>query len=541
MSSFTNAIEAGRAFLKVVVDDADVAKGFERVQAKLNTIGQKMQKWGAITAGVSSAVVGSIAAAAKSFATAGAAIDDMSKRTGFGAKSLSALSYAAQQSGTDINAIEKAIRGMEKFMLGASRGGAGFAMTLDEIGVSLQDLQGANPERQFQLLSEAIAGVDDPTQRAALAMKVFGKSGADLLPLLTEGKDGIAALRAEAHRLGLVLTDEDVAAAAKLDDALARLSVQAEMAFNQIGAAVAGPLTDFGDKISESLAGVIDFIKAHRDLVTAIAAIGAAAIVATGLLAALGTALTIATKGVGGLSKAIGFLVANPMLAGLAAVAEAFYEIGKAATAAEKAIAAGRSFGVPGVASVDRDAIRAGIRAGANQFPSASHVATPTVTSGTPTPNLNTPRIDPMQQINANLGINGHDLGGGVSGKNKFNRRMKDWADAVAGTASALNPLGGLGLGDAAGKAARFGKRALAGDVDVAALGEDFGKQAAELMGGVGRFFSGKTSMSSLGTFSAGAVGSLQTGPADQLLDVSKQQLATLNRIERKDSNWGAT
>lgn len=560
MSSFSNAIEAGRAFLKVVIDDADVAKGFERLQNKLNILGQKMQKWGAISTAVSGAIIGTIGAAAKSFASAGAAIDDMTKRTGFSAKTLGELSYAAEQSGANLAGLEKAVKGMEKFMLGASRGGAGFTATLAEIGVKLADIEGQSPERQFQVLSEAIAGVDDETRRGALAMKVFGKSGADLLPMFIEGADGIAALREEAQRLGLVMTEEDVEAAAKLDDAIARLSAQATMAFNQIGAAVAGPLTEFGDKLSDLIASAIEFIKENPNLVSAIAAISAAAGVASVALVGVGTALT--------------FIAAHPVITALAGITVAIVSLNEALKGfgewladtpeaqrlkedlkeardilkemeeAEARMAAAKNAPNPQPFKNDdgetvggpNGKFSNGVGWGNNTDPNKDLITLGPLSSGGP---------EGGGGGFGNLLLGDAMRAAGLPGDNgaaKLKKRLSGWASAAANAANVLNPLAGVDVGGIAGDAKRFGKKALAGKVDWKELGDDAMKGVGDGWKSFNELLFGKTDVASTGTFNANAVASLQGGNLDQqMLNVLQRQLGIQERMERKGDGWGAT
>lgn len=102
---------------------------------------------------------------------------------------------------------------------------------------------------------------------------LFGKAGKELLPLLNEGATGIAALQARAKELGLTLTDDDVVAADALDDSLGELWAQVKAVSLQVGAAIAGPLTDFVAKASEILTWVIAFIKENPNLIRAIAAV----------------------------------------------------------------------------------------------------------------------------------------------------------------------------------------------------------------------------------------------------------------------------
>ena len=77
-----------------------------------------------------------------------------------------------------------------------------------------EDLKNLSPEQQFQTLANALAGVENASEKAALAQKVFGKAGTELLPLFAEGEAGMAALREQAQSLGIVMSTEAAAGAA---------------------------------------------------------------------------------------------------------------------------------------------------------------------------------------------------------------------------------------------------------------------------------------------------------------------------------------
>ena len=83
--------------------------------------------------------------------------------------------------------------------LNASNGQAKATATFKRLGVELDSFRRMTPEEQFDLLASKIASIEDPTTRAAEAMKVFGSDGQKLLPLFASGADGLAQMREEAR------------------------------------------------------------------------------------------------------------------------------------------------------------------------------------------------------------------------------------------------------------------------------------------------------------------------------------------------------
>lgn len=293
-------IEAGKAFVEFVLSS-------KKLDTQLQQIAGKFRKFGAIGAAATGPILAGFAAASATFISVGDQLEKMSLRTGVAVESLSELKYAASQSGTSIESVEKAIKKQATTIYEAGRGTATYVDVLSDLGLRYEDIQGLSPEKQFEKLSGAIADVADPTMRAALAQRVFGRAGTELLPLLSQGSQGIADLRQRAHDLGLTFDQEAATAAAQLGDRLDDVKTQfVAMAF-QIGAAIAGPLTNFLNWASETLAWVIGFVRENPNLVAAIGAI------TLGIAAASAAAFTF------GVILAV--ISAHPIIAALTAIA----------------------------------------------------------------------------------------------------------------------------------------------------------------------------------------------------------------------------
>lgn len=279
-------VEAGKAFVKFLLEDSEFRKSLKGVGTQLKNVGK-------IGAAATAPLVAGFTAAIATFVSVGDALGDMATRTGVGAEALSELTYAAGQTGTNITAVEKAIRKMQVNVGNAAMGTGTFSDTLAALGLDLAHIQSLTPEAQFMEIARAVGAIEDPATRAALAQKAFGKGAAELLPLLAQGADGIDKLRQRAQELGVTMSTEDVAAAQALDDALQTAKAQVKSMAIQVGAAVAGPLTEWLKSNEDNLAAIINFIKENPGMVKAVAAITAAVAAASIATYALGTALTI--------------------------------------------------------------------------------------------------------------------------------------------------------------------------------------------------------------------------------------------------------
>lgn len=239
------------------------------------------------------AIVGSMGLMIENFTTAGSQIYDLSLKTGFSTIALSELDYAAVQCGTNLGGIEIAAKRMAITITEASDGSTTATESLDSLGLSAKTLKDLKPEDQFFAIADALSKVKDPSEQAALAVKVFGRSGTDVLPIINDTEKGLAALRREAHDLGNVYDLETAKKADALGDAQARLKTSVEGLGLSIAQKLTPPLTTLIGKITSTITKIQDWAKEHPGLTDVITK-GALAI--GGLMIALGP-LIIALPG----------------------------------------------------------------------------------------------------------------------------------------------------------------------------------------------------------------------------------------------------
>jgi len=282
---FGGAVESGKAFVKFFLDDKEFKSQLKSISSSLTSVG----KAGLMATAPLIAGFGAATAAAVSI---GDELGDMAVRTGFSTDALSELKFVAGQTGTSLGTFERGIRSMQKGIVSARGGTGAFSDALKTLKINLQDIAALPPEKQFQVLSVAISNIADPTLRAAVAMQVFGKSGAEMLPMLVAGERGIEALRVKAKELNVVLSDETIAAAQKFDDAMNASQQQIGALGAAIGGALAGPLADFISWTQGVVAVLIEFVNQNQNLVRTVAAVVGVISVASTTFIALGQVVT---------------------------------------------------------------------------------------------------------------------------------------------------------------------------------------------------------------------------------------------------------
>lgn len=298
---------AGGAYVELGVRDK-IDAALKSIRGKLNSFAKGTAAIGAgLTAG-GAALVGPLLAAANTFAEVGAPLKDVADRTGVAASKLSELSFAANQSGTSIGAVEKGLNKMAKVLYSADEESKNAVDSLGDLGLNIKALRDMKPDQQFEAIADALSRVEDPSKRSALAMQIFGGAGAELLPLLAGGSKGLADMAAEAHRLGVALDDDAIEAAAGLDDAMVAFWDTVKGVTVSIGAAVAGPLTSFLSVVSGIVGAVSNWIAANGWVVQLVGAVGLGLLALGGVLGSIAVASVTLSAAIGGIGAALSFL-----------------------------------------------------------------------------------------------------------------------------------------------------------------------------------------------------------------------------------------
>jgi len=303
--------------LKFIIDAENNAKNalnqvkdqMDTVQDKVKSMEPAFKKMAMVGTAGFAAVSGAVALSVKNYITAGDEVQKMALRTGFATESLSELKYALDLSGASIEGLETGIKKMSRFISDARDGNEAMAKTIDKLGLSVEDFDNASPEKTFFELAEGIAEIEDPMERASLAMDIFGKTGTDLLPMFAAGKEGIEAMRQEARNLGIVFDEEAANKAAKLNDAMTKMRGGMMGVQYALAEAFLPILDQLIQKIMPIITKIQEWAKEHSDLVKIIFIVVAAIF---GIIAAIGTlGLVIGPliAGFGGMIAVLTFLI----------------------------------------------------------------------------------------------------------------------------------------------------------------------------------------------------------------------------------------
>jgi len=216
----------------------------DNASSTLERVGKHLGGIGKIAAGISAAgvfdkVAGAVTDFAKEsidkFSEVGAETARMQRLMGGSAEDASRLAASFKVTGVDIDAGAKAMGKFSQFMVKAGTDQAkytigqqdaaakhkaftgqlgGSASALARFGLSATDASGKlKSSKQFLgEVAEQFKSMPNGAQKTALAMQIFGKAGAGMIPFLNKGKEGIKDLAKESDKLGTTLSGKDLAA-----------------------------------------------------------------------------------------------------------------------------------------------------------------------------------------------------------------------------------------------------------------------------------------------------------------------------------------
>lgn len=264
-------------------------------------------------------------------ADAGQAAFEMSEKFGLMPSQASAWIAAANAVGVSQDSITTGFKFLSRNMESAHQQfeatgkiSALVAQPFKDLGVQLTDAHGKFRSMNDIMLaaSDRFKAMPDGAEKAGLAMKLFGRSGSDLLPVLDEGKKGLTGLMAAARASGAVMSDQQVDAAhqaylahKQFDQAIAGVT-------NRLSVGLLPAMTQgFGfitNTAIPAVSSIVTWMGKHKDVVAMVAAaIGGPLVFAMGAYAVSAT-----TAGIAQLPLIAGFIAMNaPIIAIVAAIA----------------------------------------------------------------------------------------------------------------------------------------------------------------------------------------------------------------------------
>jgi hypothetical protein len=212
------------------------------------------------------------------------------EKTGLLVEQLSRLEFAANQANVSSESLTSGIEKFAKTAALAEAGGKKQAEAFSAIGVSVTDSSGhiKSMDDLLKQVADKFASYRDSVEKTALAQILFGKAGADLIPVLNLGSEGIAELEKRSDELGNTISAKTAEAADKFNSKLKDLHGITNGLWQTIAANLLPTLTDLVGGFNKSAGGAEKLQKVADGVAASVKLIASATLVIGGAFKAIG-------------------------------------------------------------------------------------------------------------------------------------------------------------------------------------------------------------------------------------------------------------
>ena len=143
-----------------------------------------------------------------------AKINKQAQTLGISASQFQGLTQVMAKAGIEGDAVSQTFALMGKNVADAAGGHGRAAPALKQLGIDAQALLSLPIDKQFMAIGDAINQLPPGAEQASAALHIFGGQGAALLPVLQRGGKGIQDFIEQQKKVGAVLGDSQLKAAA---------------------------------------------------------------------------------------------------------------------------------------------------------------------------------------------------------------------------------------------------------------------------------------------------------------------------------------
>jgi hypothetical protein len=228
------AVTIGELLVNLRASTASFAKDLDKAsQLSFNTsreIERSFQKIGAVVATELTAATAAITASVTRSIDAADQMGKLAQKTGLTTEQFSGLAYAAKITDVPLDTLSKSFvilsKNLEKSNEQTLEGKAAHSALATLFQGSIPTFKDTN--EAFEQITAHLAVLPDGFQKTALAAQIFGKSGAQLIPLINQNVDGIKKLVAEAQSFGVVISQQTARDAQQFNETVKRITTAFE-------------------------------------------------------------------------------------------------------------------------------------------------------------------------------------------------------------------------------------------------------------------------------------------------------------------------
>ena len=208
-------------------------------------------------------------------------IQDLAMTYNMTTDSIQEMTYAGELMGVGMDTITDSIKDLTKNLYDAYENGGDTLAAFSQLGVEITNTDGSlrNANDVFMDVIDALGGVENYTERDAIAMSLLNESAQKLNPLIKQGSERLKEYAQEARDTGYVMGSDMLDTLDKVDTSMRRYNLQIEAGENAMSAEFAPALTEFNNKFGETFSqlakdasesGLIEVFATLLDIVTAL-------------------------------------------------------------------------------------------------------------------------------------------------------------------------------------------------------------------------------------------------------------------------------
>jgi hypothetical protein len=252
--------------------ESDLGKAQRLAEQRADQMSRTFSRLGTVIgAGLAGAAAALTALTSKSIEAAGN-FAEMSQKVGVSVESLSTLAFVAKQSGVDVDALQSGLVKLSKNASDAAQGVGSALNSFKALGIEVKNADGSlkDSDKLLSEIADQMAKYEDGANKTAIAVGIFGKAGAEMIPMLNESSEGIRRLQEQARALGLELSTETAQQAEEFGDKLEVIGSLATGLGNQIMEAVLPALSGLAGAMVEGATAGEKFESVARSVKTAV-------------------------------------------------------------------------------------------------------------------------------------------------------------------------------------------------------------------------------------------------------------------------------
>ncbi|WP_339145453.1 MULTISPECIES: hypothetical protein [unclassified Sutcliffiella] len=255
---------------KILIDDKKAADSLHKTEGKAGKLGKGLQKMGKFAVGAGALIGGAAVAGGAAMFALGTKVAhnadrllDLNSATGMSTDEIQRWEKATRIAGVSQEAVTNASKKLNKSMETLTTSGGKGADAMAALGISVDDIANMDADERMNVLTEALSGVEDKTDRAKLGVDIFGGSWEELAPIVDLGAEAMENAKNSAN----IISEDDLKKANDFRIKTEEMKDKLDFFTNTVGLKVIPVLNTFMDWIMKHMPTIESVFKTAIDVI----------------------------------------------------------------------------------------------------------------------------------------------------------------------------------------------------------------------------------------------------------------------------------